>query len=86
MPPDAGGGGDALGQLRQLLQQALMVVMQGGPQMLAQGGLQLLRGFFGQIDKLIAPARQQAGQGAQAGPARPPMGAPAGPRPGMMAR
>ena len=86
MPPEAGGGGDALGQLQQLLQQALMLVMQSWPEMLAPGGLQLLRGFFGQVDKLIAPARQQAGQMGQAGPARPPMGAPAGPQPGMMAR
>lgn len=79
-----GMGGDPVQMLVQSLSQALSTIMKAGPQTMPQM-LPILRGFFGEVDKMIAPARQ----GMQAGPAaggmggRPPQ--PAGPtaRPGM---
>lgn len=84
-PPPAGlpapaGGGDPGQQLAQILSEALSIVMQAGPTAMPQM-LPLLKGFFGEVDKLIAPARQgmnQAGPqaGASASPVPPGPGAP----------
>jgi hypothetical protein len=82
---DAGGGGEspeALGQqLTEVLGQAAMLVMKLGPKNFTTVAGPVIRGFFGKIDSMIAPARQAAGQAGAA-----PGGAPAqaGPPPQMM--
>ena len=84
MPPDAmaqGGGGDPneLGaQLQEALGQAMILVKQIGPQMFTQISGPILRGFFAEVDKELAPLRNQAQQG-QMGGMQPQAGPPPGP-------
>lgn len=79
-------GGDAAGQLQQLLQQAVMVTVQAGPEGVAMQGLgEIWKGAFATLAQKIGPQGGRAPQGAGmpgAGMAPPPGGGmpPAGPQ------
>ncbi len=76
-PGMEGAGGDPVQQIAELLQAALMLTVQAGPEAFGMGGIkQLWTGVFGALDKRMAPMRQ--GQGG--GQGMPPQ---AGPPPGM---
>ena len=89
-PPGMGGppgGGDVVGQVAELLQQALMLTVQAGPEAFGAGGLkEVWRGAFGMLDQKMAPMRQALGGNPQMGmPGQggPPPGMPPGPPPQM---
>lgn len=80
MPMDAGPGAaggespDALAQqLQQVLVEAVTITQKIGPESFVQVAGPIWRGAFAQVDKMIAPMRQAAGQ-QQAG--APPAGGP----------
>lgn len=81
-PPGMGGppGGDQAGRLQQLLQEAVMITIQMGPQALLEVTGPIWTGAFGALDKRLKGA--MPGQGGPPGMGGPPPGM-GGPPPGM---
>jgi hypothetical protein len=79
--PGAEGSGDPAQEVEQLLVQAILIIQNAGPQALP-GILPVVKGFYAQLDQMVAPIKA-AGQQAQQGQMQPqgPQGSPMPPAP-----